>query len=82
MFMAISTIRQKVMSYLAYADDNKVKAIYTLLERDIQEEDTPFKLSDEQVQILEMEREMHLNGQSKSYNRKEAIKIIKGQQGF
>jgi hypothetical protein len=80
--MALSLIRQKVMSYLADADENKVRAIYTLLERDIQEEDTTFKLSDEQIQILEMERDMHLNGQSKLYKREEAIKLIKGQQDF
>jgi hypothetical protein len=34
--MATLTIRQKLMTYLADADDSKIKAIYTLLERDIQ----------------------------------------------
>jgi|GEM_PF-633858 len=49
----------------------------TLLEKEIQEEDT-FVLTDEQLQILETEREMHVSGKSKSYNREAADQIIKG----
>jgi len=78
--MTISTIRKKLITYLADAHDSKVKAIYTLLEDDIRQDE--FAFSDEQTQILEKEREMHLNGQSKSYNRAEAIEIIKGQRTF
>jgi len=78
--MTISAIRKKLITYLADADDSKVKAIYTLLEDDIRQDE--FAFSDEQTQILEKEREMHLNGQSKSYNRAEAIEIIKGQRTF
>jgi hypothetical protein len=69
------------MSYLADADDSKVNALYTLLERDIQEEEV-FTLTNEQLDILKKEREMHLNGQSKSYSRQEASQIIKGQRSF
>jgi hypothetical protein len=50
--MTTSTIRKKLITYLADADDSKVKAIYTLLEKEIQEEET-FVLTDEQLQILE-----------------------------
>lgn len=81
LFMTTLTIRQKLMSYLAEADDSKVKAIYTLLERDIHDEDT-FKLTDEQLQILDTERELHLTGKLKSYTRQEANQIIKGQRDF
>jgi len=69
------------MSYLADADDSKVKAIYTLLERDIQDEDA-FKLTAEQLEILDTERELHLAGKTKSYTRQEANQIIKGQRSF
>jgi len=69
------------MTYLADADDSKVKALYTLLEKELQEEDT-FVLTDEQLQILDKEREMHINGQTKSYSREEANQIIKGQRAF
>lgn len=75
------SIRQKLMTYLADADDSKVKAIYTLLEKEIKEE-SDFKLTDEQLGILDKERAMHLSGQTKSYTRQEATQIIKGQRGF
>lgn len=75
--MASLTIRQKLMTYLADADDSKVNAIYTLLEKEIQEEST-FTLSKEQIQLLDQQHEMHVNGISKSYSREEANQIIKG----
>ena len=79
--MTTSAIRQKLMTYLAEAEDNKVKAIYTLLENDI-ESNEGFQLSDEQLQILDKERKMHLNGETKSYTRQEADQIIRGQRTF
>jgi hypothetical protein len=79
--MTTIAIRQKLMTYLADADDSKVKALYALLENEIREEDT-FVLTDEQMQILDKEREMHLSGQTKSYTRHEASQIIKGQRAF
>lgn len=81
MIMTTLTIRQKLMTYLADADDNKVKAIYTLLEKEIQEEES-FVLSDEQMQILEKEHDMYMRGDGKSYTREEAHQIIKGQRGY
>ncbi|MCO5947362.1 hypothetical protein [Mucilaginibacter flavidus] len=74
--MTTSTIRKKLITYLADADDSKVKAIYTLLEDDIRRDEISF--TDE----LERERELHLSGQTKSYSRTEAIEIIKGQHSF
>lgn len=79
--MTTTAIRQKLMTYLADADDSKVKAIYTLVEADINKEDA-FDLTDEQLNILETEREMHLAGKTKSYTRQEASQIIKGQRSF
>ena len=79
--MTTSSIRQKLITYLADADDNKVRAIYTLLKNDIFD-GTNLVLTDEQWDILDMEQEMHFKGISKSYNRKEAIQIIKGERTF
>jgi len=79
--MTTIAIRKKLMTYLADADDSKVKALYTLLEKEIEEEDT-FVLTGEQLQILDKEREMHINGETKSYSRQEASEIIKGQRGY
>lgn len=78
--MTTASIRKKLITYLADADDSKVKAIYTLLEDDIRQDEISF--TDEQLQILERERELHLNGQTKSYSRQEAIEIIKGERSF
>ena len=74
--------RQKLITYLADADDSKVKAIYTLLEKEIEEEEDTFVLSDEQMEILEREHDMYMRGEGKSYTREEARQIIKGQRGY
>ena len=79
--MPTLAIRKKLMTYLAAADDSKGKALYTLHEKEIQQEDS-FALTDEQFQILEKERAMHITGESKSYSREEASQIIKGQRDF
>ena len=79
--MTTTAIRQKLMTYLAGADDSKVKAIYTLVEADINKEAT-FELTDEQLRILDSEHELHLAGKTKSHTRQEAIEIIKGQRSF
>ncbi|MDB5086208.1 MAG: hypothetical protein JWR09_202 [Mucilaginibacter sp.] len=79
--MTTTAIRQKLMTYLADADDSKVKAIYTLVEEDMNKADT-FELTNEQLNILDIEREMHLSGKTKSYTRQEANQIIKGQRSF
>lgn len=59
-------IRKKLITYLADADDKKVKAVYTLLENDI-EVKTNFKLSPAQLKQLNAEREKHIKGKSPSY---------------
>ncbi len=80
--MTTVTKRQKLITYLADADDSKVKAIYTLLEKEIEEEEDTFVLSDEQMEILEREHDMYMRGEGKSYTREEARQIIKGQRGY
>ena len=75
--MTTLTIRKKLMNYLADADDNTVKAIYTLLKIDNKDEPT-FKLSEEQIQILDEERELYLSGKTKSHTREESLQIIMG----
>jgi hypothetical protein len=75
--MATLSTRQKLISYLADADDSTVKAIYTLLKIDNKDNGT-FKLSKEQLQILDEERELYLNGKSKNHTREESLQIIMG----
>ena len=79
--MTMTAIRRRLISYLADADDTKIKAVYTLLEKEIEEKDA-FTLSDEQLEILDREHELHISGQSKSYSKTEAIEMIKNHRPF
>jgi len=79
--MTILAIRQKLITYIADANDSKVKALYTLLENDI-DEDHGFTLSDEQLEIIDREHEMYLRGEGKSYTVEESFQIIRGQRDF
>jgi hypothetical protein len=75
--MTSTAIRQRLITYLSDAEDNKIRAIYTLLEREIEEEQS-FNLSEEHLDILDRERELHLNGETKSYSKQDSFEIIKG----
>jgi len=77
LYITTAAIRSSLLSYLADADDIKIKAVYTLLEKDIEEKNA-FTLTDEQLEILDRERELHISGKSKSYSWAEAEQIIKG----
>jgi hypothetical protein len=52
--MTTLAIRKKLITYLADAEDSKVKALYTLLESEI-DESNAFALTKEQIQILDIE---------------------------
>jgi len=73
--MTIATIRQRLINYLEEAEDNTIKAVYTLLEKDISE--GSISLSAEQWDILEKERALYLSGKTKSYTKTEALSFIK-----
>lgn len=60
-------IRQKVLSYLADADAKKIKAVYTLLEDDIEKKPL-FLFSKKEMARLEKDRLEHENGQSPTYS--------------
>jgi hypothetical protein len=79
--MATLTTRQKLITYLADADEGEIDALYNVLKKNINGE-KHFVISDEQLKMLEAEEELHLSGKSKSYTRDESIQIIKGQRGF
>ena len=53
---------------------DKSKGLKTLLKKQ-----NGFVLSDEQIKLLDKERELHLGGQSKSYTREEAMQIVRKQ---
>lgn len=65
------------MNYIADADDKKVKGLFMLIEDDISKEEE-FKLDDEQIKMLELDRNQHIKGKSKSYSREDAKQIVLG----
>jgi hypothetical protein len=75
--MSTSAIRKKLMTYIADADEKKVKGMYMLFEDEIERE-KDFKLNAEHARILDDEREKHVNGKSKSYRWSKAKQIIRG----
>jgi hypothetical protein len=58
--MTVVTLRQKLITYLADAEASKVKALYLLLEKEMDSAED-FVLSDEQLNFLESERKLHLS---------------------
>ena len=79
--MTVAAIRKKLKTYVDDVDDKKVKALYTLLEEEI-EENTSFALTKEHLEILDKEHELHVNGKSKSYTWEEAKEIIRGKKAM
>jgi hypothetical protein len=75
--MTISAIRKKLKTYVDGVDDKKVKALYTLLQDDIEDSDG-FSLSEEHLRILDNEHALHLSGKTKSYSWEDAKEIIRG----
>ena len=75
--MTTTAIRKKLMTYIADADDKKVKGLYMLVEDEISKKGR-LSLSAAQLKIVEKGKEMHLNGKTKSYNWPEAKEIIRG----
>ena len=73
--MTTTTIRKRLLSFIADADEKKVKGMYLLFEDEI-EKNGAFKLTDEQKKFLDVERDNHLKGKSKSYTLEESKKFI------
>ncbi len=73
--MTPTLIRKKLISYLENADEKKVKAIYTIFEDDINDENS-FTLSEKQVKFLDNEKQNHLSSKSKSYTWEDAKKLL------
>lgn len=75
--MTTIAIRKKLITYIAEANDKKVKEPYMLVADEISKKGK-FSLSASQLKIVEKEKEMHVKGKSKSYSWPEAKEIIRG----
>ena len=58
--MTTTLIRKNLINFLENADEKKVKAVYTIFENEINEENS-FILSEEQIKILDSEKQKHLS---------------------
>lgn len=63
--------------YIADTSDNKVKGMYLLLKDEIEKKED-FQLTPRHLEILEDEKNKHLQSLSKSYNQKQAREFISG----
>ena len=77
--MDTSTIRQHLHNYLEVADDKKIIAIYTIIEKDIKEND--FVYSDELKTELDKRYREYKNGSAEmitaSDSKKRIAKLLK-----
>ncbi|MCB9034581.1 MAG: hypothetical protein H6553_12140 [Chitinophagales bacterium] len=66
--MATSTVilRDKLHQFIDTVDEKKVQAMYVMFEEEI--ETTNLKLSDKEIEALDIQRENYLAGKSKTYN--------------
>jgi hypothetical protein len=74
--MTALAIRKKLITYLADADDKKVKAVYSLFKDDINRKER-FELSPAHKKILAERRSRHLSGKDTSSSWKEAHSRIR-----
>jgi len=74
--MTTTAIREKLISYLQKADDKDVKAIYTLIEDKINNE-SAYKLTKEQLNIVSERRVEYLSGKDSGTTWQTAHKNIR-----
>jgi hypothetical protein len=74
--MSSTLIRKKLITYLADADDKKVKAVYALLEDEI-EDKAEFIATKEQLRLIEERRKRHKEGKDDSVTWKTAHEKIR-----
>ena len=72
--MSTTTIRQKIHNYLAVANDKKIKAIYAIMEHDIEE--TAIEYTAEMKKELDNRYTAYKNGTAKLVTAAESKKRI------
>lgn len=70
--MKTEQIKQKLHRYIEIADEKKLKAIYTMVEEEI-EETSDLWNDEEFVTELEQREKKYLNGSSKTYSVEESV---------
>lgn len=73
--MENAAIRQKLHAYIDIVDENKLQAMYIILQTDM--EQSPV-YDDAVMSMLHQRRDSHLNGASKSYTANETLANARG----
>ena len=73
--MTLTKVRQQLHEYIDHADEKKIKAIYTLLESDI--EDTGHAYDVTTLHMLEERRTEYLRGDVKGMTVTESMEFVK-----
>ena len=74
--MTNAAIRQQLHQYIDGTDDNKIKALYTLLRNDM---DPQYSFSNEEMNMLHERAEEYLKGAGKTYTVSESHDKIRAQ---
>lgn len=72
--MTIAAVKEKLHDYIDHADNKKVKAIFTLLENDIEQD---YGLTDAEMKELDDRWDDYLSGKTKSHTLQESKAQIK-----
>ena len=74
--MTSAAIRQQLHQYIDITDDNKIAALYVLLQSDI---DPQYSYSAEEMNMLHERAELYMKGSGKTYTVEESHKMIREQ---
>lgn len=71
---AAKSLRDKLHHYIDVADEQKLQAIYVLLENEID-----WHYTSEEIAMFHQRRENHIKGNSKSYGVEESLSAVRKQ---
>ena len=75
--MTYTAVKEKLHNYIEQADQKKIKAIYTLLEKDIENDEDRSVYDESTLQILEKTSDDAFSGKTKTYSLTESMENIR-----
>jgi hypothetical protein len=77
--MVLATVKEKLHEYIDHADEKKIKAIYTLVENEI--ENRSYLYDEETLNILRKTSSDYFSGKTKGHPLEESMNRIRKQIG-